>query len=340
MWNHGERWLRGALIGQGSFASVFLATPNKRTRGLLTGNLPAVMAVKSAELSASESIQHEAAVLFEIKGCPFIIERFGEETTTTDKGHKVYNLLLEFAAGGTLDGLIQRSNGHGLPEAEVKGYARSILEGVKHVHKCGYVHCDLKPENILLVPVAATCSSSGFVAKIADFGLAKKRKEKFSGWRGTPWYLSPEAFKDEKQDQSSDIWSLGCIVFEMLVGKSPWELKPGFDDLVDSYDAKMLDHLRTSKIPAGISYMAMDFLKSCLATKPGKRLTAEELLSHPFLAWPQPTKPGHVKVKLVNSALGHTYGVRFLKRSAEYHASGAIVPRIQPAPGFGIQAGV
>ncbi|PQQ11276.1 mitogen-activated protein kinase kinase kinase ANP1-like [Prunus yedoensis var. nudiflora] len=102
MWSHGEHWLRGEFIGEGSFGSVFLATPKKRRRGEFSRmvNLPAVMAVKSAKVSASESIEHEAEVLFEIKGCPFVIERFGEETTTTDKGDKVYNLLLEFASGG------------------------------------------------------------------------------------------------------------------------------------------------------------------------------------------------------------------------------------------------
>ncbi|KAB2612698.1 mitogen-activated protein kinase kinase kinase 2-like [Pyrus ussuriensis x Pyrus communis] len=185
------------------------------------------MAVKSAQLFASESIQHEAEVLFEIKSCPFIIERFGKETTTTtDKGDKVYKLLLEYAAGGTLDGLIQRSNGHGLPEAHVKMYTRCILEGLIHIPKCEY-----------------STTTSSFVAKIADFGLSKRSKEKYSGWRGTPRYLSPEALKVMKQDESCDIWSLGCIVFEMLVGKSPWELKPGCSDRVDILDVTMLDHL-------------------------------------------------------------------------------------------------
>ncbi|KAB2612697.1 mitogen-activated protein kinase kinase kinase 2-like [Pyrus ussuriensis x Pyrus communis] len=284
MCNHGERWLRGALIGKGGFGSVFLATPDKRKRGLLTGNFPALMA-------------HEAEVLFEIKGCSFISEWFGEEITTTKKGNKVHNLLLEYAAGGTLDGLIQRSNGHGLPEAHVKAYTPSILEELIHIHKCDYVHCDLKPENILLVPSTTT---STVVAKIADFGLSKRSKEKYSGWRSTPRYLSIEALKDIKQDESSDIL--------------PWELKPGCSDHVDILDVAMLDHLRTSRIAAEISYVVRDFLESCLAMKPGRRLTAEELLSHP--------------VKVVNSALGQAYGVCCFKPSAKYHASTAIVPRI------------
>ncbi|XP_034208209.1 mitogen-activated protein kinase kinase kinase 17-like [Prunus dulcis] len=320
MWSHGGHWQRGEFIGE-------------------------VMAVKSAKVSASESIEHEAGVLFEIKGCPFVIERFGEETTTTDKGDKVYNLLLEFASGGTLDGLIQKSNGLGLPEYDVRRYTRSILEGIRHIHKCDYVHCDLKPDNLLLVPTTTTTSTTArsgattsFVAKIADFGLAKKTKENYSRWRGTPRYLSPEALFDNKQDQSCDIWALGCIVFEMLTGNSPWDLKPGCD-LDNSVDVTVFDHLRTSKIPAEISDVARDFLKSCLAMRSCERSTAERLLSHPFVAPPQPSKAGHAKLKVVNSSLGYAYGVSYFKPKADYRASTATVPRIHPLPGFEIPAG-
>ncbi|XP_020415480.1 mitogen-activated protein kinase kinase kinase 2-like [Prunus persica] len=266
------------------------------------------MAVKSAKVSASESIKHESDVLLEIKGCPFIIERLGEETTATDKGDMVYNLLLEFASGGTLDGLIHKSKGHKLSEYDVRRYTRSILEGIQHIHKYDYVHCDLKPDNILLLPTTTTSSGgTSFVAKIADFGLAKKTKVNYSRWRGTPRYLSPEAFINNKQDQSSDIWSLGCIVFEMLTGKSPWDLKPGYNPN-NFPDVLMFDHLRTCKLPTGISDMARDFLKSCLAMNSRERLTAESLLSHPFVAQPQSSKEGHTKVKLINSFLGYASG--------------------------------
>ncbi|CAL2246706.1 unnamed protein product [Prunus armeniaca] len=164
-----------------------------------------------------------------------------------------------------------------------------------------YVHCDLKPDNILLVPTTTTSSGgTSFVAKIADFGLAKKTKVNYGRWRGTPRYLSPEAFINNKQDRSSDIWSLGCIVFEMLTGKSPWDLKPGYNPN-NLPDMLMFDHLCTCKIPTGISDVARDFLKSCLAMKSRERLIAEILLSHSFVAQPQPSKEGHTKVKLVNS---------------------------------------
>ncbi|KAM1310025.1 hypothetical protein ACFX13_006791 [Malus domestica] len=338
MWDqhHGMHWLRGELIGEGRCASVFLATRKKKTRGqrssMLT-NLPAVMAVKSAEMSDSAFIEHEAEVLSEIKGCPFVVDCFGEETTSTDEGDEVYNLLLEYASGGTLDDLIEQSNGRGLPKSQVRRYTRCILEGLKHIHKCDYVHCNLKPENILLVRNRASTSSgnpTSFVAKIADFGFAKKSKDNYGEWRGTRLYQSPEALEDNKQDKPSDIWSLGCIVLEMLTGKSLSDLDSGCD--YSDFDDRMtwFDHVSTPKIPAEITGTARDFLKSCLAVRPSRRLTAEELLFHSFVAQPQPSKPARcTKGKMARSSLCH----------AGYNKSSVVVPRIPPPPGFETAAG-
>ncbi|CAL2246699.1 unnamed protein product [Prunus armeniaca] len=96
MCNHGVHWLRGKLIGKGSYGSFFLATPRKPTKDEHSHhmlNFREMMAVKSAKVSAFESIKHESDVLLEIKGCPFVIECLGEETTATDKGDMVYNFV-------------------------------------------------------------------------------------------------------------------------------------------------------------------------------------------------------------------------------------------------------
>ena len=76
----------------------------------------------------------------------------------------VYNLLLEYASGGTLSDLIKKLGGVGLHDSDIKRYTKSMLKGLSHVHDCGYVHCDLKPENVLLV----SSTNEGFVVKIGD----------------------------------------------------------------------------------------------------------------------------------------------------------------------------
>ncbi|KAL3617698.1 hypothetical protein CASFOL_038019 [Castilleja foliolosa] len=273
----GVSWLRGPIIGKGAFGCVYLATlKNPKSKYSF---FPSSMAVKSAEVSISGSIQKEREILGNVKGCPDIIKCFGEETTVGVNGAMVYNLLLEYGSGGTLAGLIKKSNG--LPEFEVKVIARSILRGLRHIHGIGYVHCDLKPDNILIVNDA---KKNGFRAKIGDFGLAKRAKQgkkrnlEKAYWRGTPMYLSPEAVIESEQESPSDMWALGCIVLEMLTGKPPW---------VDKRNEEILARIgpgrEVPRLPSGLSEEAKGFLKGCFVRTVKFRLTAEMLLSHPFV---------------------------------------------------------
>lgn len=279
----GVAWFRGAMIGKGSFGCVYLATlRNPKSK---YSYFPSVMAVKSAEVSASGTIQKEGEVLNNVKGCSSIIQCYGEETTTGENGLMVYNLLLEYGSGGTLADRIKKFGDEGLPEFEVRAYTKSILKGLNHIHSNGYVHCDLKPENILLVPNSCK-ESAEFRAKIGDFGLAKRvkqnKKRKLEPYfRGTPLYLSPEAVEDCIQEGPSDVWALGCTVLEMLTGKPPW---CEGEDLDTEQILKKIGGLRElPKIPSKLSKDAQSFLKGCFVRKTMYRLTAEMLLSHPFV---------------------------------------------------------
>ncbi|XAR64554.1 Mitogen-activated protein kinase kinase kinase [Bertholletia excelsa] len=233
---HGAAWLRGSLIGRGGFGSVYLSTLKQ-------------------PLSSFPSTMGE--VLNNLKGCSYIIQCFGGEITMNEKGDKFYNLLLEHASGGSLAKLIRKSGGLGLPESKVRRYTKCILCGIKHIHQMGYAHLDLKPANILLAPQESG-SSSELIAKICDFGLAKRvestKKNKFL--EGTATYISPEAVVQGIQEAPSDIWALGCVVLEMLTGK---------------------------RIPDSISDEGKEFLKACFVRKAEDRLTAEKL-NLPFVA--------------------------------------------------------
>ncbi|KAI7985772.1 Mitogen-activated protein kinase kinase kinase 17 [Camellia lanceoleosa] len=279
----GVAWFRGAMIGKGSFGSVYLGISKKP--GSRYGCFPAIMAVKSAEVSVSGSIQKEREVLNNIGRCKNVIRCFGEEVTNGENGEMVYNLLLEYGSGGTLADLIKKSGGCGLPESDVRYYARSILRGLNHIHQCGYVHCDLKPENILLVP-NTTGTDTKFKVKIGDFGLTKRAKQNKKRrldpyWRGTPMYLSPEVVVDNIQEPPSDIWAFGCIVLEMLTGKPPWV---GKEDLEAEVLLRQIGKgHELPKVPSEVSKEGREFLKGCFARKSMYRLTAEMLLNHSFV---------------------------------------------------------
>lgn len=280
MYGDGVSWFRGAIIGKGSFGCVFLGILKKPKSKY--NSYPPIMAVKSAEVSVSGSIQKEKEVMDNIRGCPNVIKCFGEEITNGKNGQMVYNLLLEYGSGGTLAELIKKSADKGLPELDVRRYARSILRGLDHIHKRGYVHCDLKPDNVLLV---ANPRDGGFNAKIGDLGLSKRANQKKSklglNWRGTPMYLSPESVINGVQEPPADIWAVGCIVSEMLTGKPLWFSKQ--DMGVDEILSRIGNEEESPCISSSISTEGKSFLKGCLSRKIMCRLTANMLLDHPFL---------------------------------------------------------
>ncbi|KAH7853993.1 hypothetical protein Vadar_008908 [Vaccinium darrowii] len=281
----GLTWRRGDLIGEGAFGSVYLATL-KEPESQPLGPFPTQMAVKSAEIFDSGSLQNEKqvlSILHKTKKSPYIIQCFGDEYTRGEKGENLYNLLLEYASGGSLSDQIRKSRGSGLPESDVRHFARSILRGIKHVHDCGFVHLDIKPDNILLVPcVSPSSGSTNFMAKICDFGLAKRANQRKSSLRGTVMYLSPEAVTDGIQEAPSDVWAIGCVVLELLTAKQVWTRKPYWS--TEEFVRKIGHKFRTPKIPSGISEEGKEFLKGCFQRKAADRLTIDMLLKLPFVS--------------------------------------------------------
>lgn len=102
----------------------------------------------------------------------YILKCYGEEITIVGDHRMVYNLLMEYGSGGTLAELIDKSGGIGLPEQDIRFYTRRMFPGLGCTHRRGgYVHRDLAPENVVLVP-SSDSASTGYVAKIGDYGSA------------------------------------------------------------------------------------------------------------------------------------------------------------------------
>ncbi|KAI3669814.1 hypothetical protein L6452_41234 [Arctium lappa] len=265
-------WVRGKTIGHGSFAAVSLAKPTNQS-----SRFPPLMAVKSCGISHSASLVNERMILQQLKDCPEIITCYGD-SITTENGQKLYNLALEYAAGGALSDKLKNSDGFRLPEFEVQRYTNSILKGLQFIHKNGFVHCDIKLQNILLV-------SNGVndAVKIADFGLAKKSAVNSNSnskyeIRGTPMYLAPETVAGGEQESAADIWALGCLVTEMITGNPVWK----FSD-VGGLLMKIGVGAEIPEIPAKLSDDGKDFIGKCFLKDPKTRWTAEMLLDHPFI---------------------------------------------------------
>ncbi|KAL5855599.1 hypothetical protein ACOSQ4_005401 [Xanthoceras sorbifolium] len=269
-------WVKVQVLGKGSYGLVSLAV------NFEDPSLPFI-AIKSSRLRDSYSLEKEKRILEDLEGSsPHIIMFLADTISFDEELGWVYDLLLECAPGGTLSDLLKNRGGC-LPEYDVQDCTRMILKGLCSIHDKGYVHCDLKPANILVVP----CQDGTTCLKIADFGLTKEPGEemqyKYSyvfKFRGTPLYMSPESFLCGEIESALDIWSLGCIVVEMLTGKPAMRWVGGHQmNFLSGCDFVMQD----PNIPENMSDMGKDFLRKCFARNPRERWTAETLLNHPYV---------------------------------------------------------
>ncbi|KAL5566240.1 hypothetical protein UlMin_029404 [Ulmus minor] len=272
-----SNWKKVKVLGFGSFATVFLGI-SKDSAGLSK-----LIAIKSAFLSESSSLQDENEIFKKFKDCPEIVKYYGAELSI-EEGNQIYNLFFEFASGGNLTKLINNSGGC-IPETNVRKYTKMILKGLCSIHARGFVHCDLKPDNILVFPSNQVGALPQL--KIADFGLAQyyvvdpNQSPMITypySFPGTPLYMPPESMFNEIKPPL-DIWSLGCIVIEMITGRRAWQPEPDMQTL----KIFLIRTNRIPHIPEIMSPTGKEFLMKCLDKDASKRCSAFDLLEHPFI---------------------------------------------------------
>ena len=195
----------------------------------------------------------------------------------------VMALVLELVEGPTLADRLARGP---LPVAEAIALARQIAEALDAAHEKGIVHRDLKPDNIVLQSSAnASGVPSGDVrAKVLDFGLAKTMAVELEGdltqrpsgslegteegrILGTPAYMSPEQARGQAVDRRSDIWAFGCVLFEMLAGRRPFEGETMTDTLVQVLEREP----DWGALPAPTPEPIRTLLRRCLVKDPSHR---------------------------------------------------------------------
>ena len=253
-----------ALLGRGGMGEVYRARDTKLKREVAIKILPDEF---SRDPERVARFQREAEVLASLNH-PNIAAIYD-----LDEANGSRFLVLELVEGDTLAERIRRGP---LPIDEAVNIAKSICEALEAAHEKGVVHRDIKSANIKLTPTGQV--------KVLDFGLAKVREAGaaaafsnsptlLSGSMpgvilGTAAYMSPEQAKGKETDRTTDVWSFGCVLYEMLTGRAAFEGETTGEILGGIFKAEPDWHRLPAKTPEGIRHL----LRRCLKKEQKQRL--------------------------------------------------------------------
>lgn len=245
----------GPKIGTGRYGVVYLAT-------LKTPKyICALKVIKKSELYKLKSIillQREVEIQSRL--ChKNILRLFGYFYDSTN----IY-LILELAYNGNLYSELKRKNY--FDEKTAFKYVFSVVSAIKYMHEKNIIHRDLKPENILI--------NHKNEVKLADFGWAVHTNKKRNSICGTQDYLSPEMIKKEEYKESVDIWAIGILTYELLIGKTPFE---------NDNTKIMFDNIRYGKFKfpdkINLSNEVKEFISSCLKVDVEQRIKIDDIFN-------------------------------------------------------------
>uniref|UniRef100_A0A4W2FVJ3 Mitogen-activated protein kinase kinase kinase 19 n=1 Tax=Bos indicus x Bos taurus TaxID=30522 RepID=A0A4W2FVJ3_BOBOX len=190
----------------------------------------------------------------------------------------ILSIFMEFVPGGSISSIINRFGP--LPEMVFCKYTEQILQGVAYLHENCVVHRDIKGNNVMLMPTG--------IIKLIDFGCAKRlawaglngtHSDMLKSMHGTPYWMAPEVINESGYGRKSDIWSIGCTVFEMATGKPPLA---SMDRMAAMFYIGAHRGLMPP-LPDCFSENAADFVRACLTRDQHERPSAVQLLKHSFL---------------------------------------------------------
>ena len=245
-------------IGSGAFSCVYLAQ-----RG---DELYALKVVSKCSLSHngdSERLQRELDAMAYLKH-PNIVSL---HEFFTDNNN--FYLVLDYCPGGELAEYIDKLSSP-MREQQAANVFHQIVSAVSFIHKQGVAHRDLKPQNILITKFPSV--------KISDFGLCGFTDDtKMKTFCGTPCYTAPECLNQvQYEGEAADVWSLGVILYELVTGKHPWDVK----NL-----PRMIKQITFGQftVPSTVTPACTDLIKLILKVKPKERPTCEQILNHPWM---------------------------------------------------------
>lgn len=261
-----KKWMKGALIGTGSFGNVYLGL------NPLNGEFLAAKQVEIPDAEGNSDDEEEGGALSKArahkktmvlalqKEINFLEDLYHENIVRYLGSHMAdgyFNIFLEYVPGGSVSSML--SSYGAFEEPLIRSYVKQILAGLGYLHDREIIHRDIKGGNILV-------DNKG-VIKISDFGISQKVEDgevtrglARASLQGSVFWMAPEVVKKQHYTRKADIWSLGCLVVEMLTGEHPF---PEADQMQAIF---RIGSDSSPDIPEEISDLAKDFLAQTFIT--------------------------------------------------------------------------
>ncbi|XP_035241258.1 serine/threonine-protein kinase ULK2 isoform X2 [Anguilla anguilla] len=261
---------RKDLVGHGAFAVVFKGRHRKKTdwevaiKSINKKNLSKSQILLGKEIKILKELQHENIVaLYDVQETPSSVF-----------------LVMEYCNGGDLADYLQAKGT--LREDTLRVFLQQIAAAMRILNSKGIIHRDLKPQNILLSYTGRKKGSlNGIRIKIADFGFARYLQSNMMAATlcGSPMYMAPEVIMSQNYDAKADLWSIGTVVYQCLVGKPPFQANSPQDLRMFYEKNKTLE----PSIPRETSPHLCDLLLGLLQRNQKDRMDFDAFFSHPFL---------------------------------------------------------
>ena len=252
-----------SFLGEGGRKRVYLAHDRKLDRDVAI----AVIKTEGLDEASLARVHREAQAMGRLGDHPYIVTIFD----IGDEGGQPY-IVSQYMAGGDLEGLLQQAENRRLSINQAVVIANQIRQALEHAHSRGIIHRDLKPGNVWLTEAPSAASGQAQTAKLGDFGLAvaldRSRVTQAGMMMGTVAYMPPEQALGREADARSDLYSWGCVFYEMVTGRPPF--------LGDDSVAIISQHINTApvapswhnpEVPRALEALIL----RCLAKNPDER---------------------------------------------------------------------
>ncbi|NWY62029.1 NEK4 kinase, partial [Chionis minor] len=250
-------------VGKGSYGEVSLVRHRQDSKQYVIKKLN----LKNASSRERKAAEQEAQLLSQLKHPNIVTYR---ESWQGDDG--LLYIVMGFCEGGDLYHKLKEQKGKLLPENQVVEWFVQIAMALQYLHEKHILHRDLKTQNVFLTRTN--------IIKVGDLGIARVLENQYdmaSTLIGTPYYMSPELFSNKPYNYKSDVWALGCCVYEMATLKHAFNAKD-----MNSLVYRIIEG-KLPPMPKDYSPQLVEIIRTMLSKKPEERPSVKSILRQPYI---------------------------------------------------------